>query len=455
MLTDLQRQYEARGATLVYGHGDPIEILSRFVDRGWDIVATADPASRYGHDRDNTAAQQCDVTFIDGDGLVRNADDPREGWSDHVETWLTDDLLTWSPAAVDLPTVSMSITPDRVSAAYDVTPAKTTAPTGGREPALSRLEQFTATISTYLGRISAPSDAATGTSRLSPYLRFGCVSVREVYQYVTEHATDASAVALFVSRLFWNRHYNQKLVDWPGWTKRAVNPVLEGFHADTYDPELVAAWKHGKTGYPMVDASMRCLEQTGWLNFRMRAMRAPVFCDLMQQPWRIGADWFYSHLIDADPAINYTQFQTQAGVVGVNMERVYNPRKLVRDTDPDGKFITKWVPELESLPIEFLDQPEKTPLAIQAECEISIGDDYPYPVIEYEAARERIYKKIDRVRDRAKRALRDPVIARRASLSRRGGTGGSDTDTDTEAGSDRAEDPADTVTSQASLDDFN
>ena len=86
-----------------------------------------------------------------------------------------------------------------------------------------------------------------------------------------------------------------------------MNPELEGFNRDNHDPELVATWKEGQTGYPMVDAAMRCLRETGWINFRMRAMAASACFQLLQQPWQIGADWYHYHLIDSDAAINYTQ----------------------------------------------------------------------------------------------------------------------------------------------------
>jgi len=269
-----------------------------------------------------------------------------------------------------------------------------------------------------------------------------------VYQAIDSDVTDTRAKELFVSRLFWNRHYNQKLADWPGWMDTAVNPVLEDFHADTHDPELVTAWKHGNTGYPMVDASMRCLTHTGWLNFRMRAMCASFLCDLLQQPWKIGADWFYYHLLDADPAINYTQFQIQAGVDGTNMMRVYNPRKQVTDNDPDGEFITKWVPELVDLPGEHLARPEKTPIHVQNESGVSIDEDYPRPIVEYETARANILDKFRAVRPQAKQALDHPEVARRVSITHQ----------NTVENAKPATKPSDTshdTTTQSSLGQFN
>lgn len=421
-LTDLNSQYNNHNGHLTYAHGNPIKILSTLHDNGWDIVATADPTGRYGWKRDNTAADTCDVKFIDADGLIRNTTHTRDNWSDHITDWYHAPQHTPTLNTTNIATDNSTVSIKEIESTYAITPEKTAVPTGGTTAGETRLKQFTRNLTNYPDNISAPIDAETGTSRLSPYLRFGCLSVREVYQYVNEHGIDGAGKDMFFSRLYWNRHYNQKLEDWHGWMDTAVNPVMEDFHKDTYDEQLVNAWKHGQTGYPMVDASMRCLKQTGWLNFRMRAMCASFLCDLLQQPWKIGADWFYYHLIDADPAINYTQFQNQAGVVGVNMMRVYNPQKQVQDNDPHGEFISKWVPELAPLPVAHLDTPSKTPVHIQKETGVSIGDDYPYPIVEYEHARKQGLDKLARVQDEAANALQHPEVARRASLARTGQT---------------------------------
>jgi len=417
-LRSLDRLYGAAGGSLGYAHGDPVTVLSRFADAGWDVLATADPTARHGLARDDAAARACDVTFVDGDGLVRDQEWPRRGWSDHVEAWFEADTAEWSPADVGLVSLPASVSIADVVSAYDVDADKSKVPPGGRREALERLRTFVDRIGSYPGSISAPAAARTGTSQLSPYLRFGSLSVRECYQHVTANAPECAGREMFVSRLYWNRHYHQKLEDWPGWTTEAVNPVMAGFRADTHDPELVDAWKRGETGFPMVDASMRCLVQTGWLNFRMRAMCASVFADLLQQPWTIGADFYHYHLVDSDPAINYTQWQSQAGTVGTDLMRIYNPIKQVRDNDPDGTFLRRYVPELAGLPDEHLARPEKTPVHVQHDCGVVIGETYPYPVVEYEAARERAVSRYETVRDEARTALQDREIARRASLSR-------------------------------------
>jgi deoxyribodipyrimidine photo-lyase len=151
----------------------------------------------------------------------------------------------------------------------------------------------------------------------------------------------------------------------------------------------------------------------------MRAMCASVFADLLQQPWWIGADFYHYHLVDSDPAINYTQWQSQAGTVGTDLMRIYNPIKQVRDNDPEGTFIKRYVPELRPLAVEHLDRPEKTPVHVQEASGVVVGDDYPYPVVEYEAARRRAIEKYERLKPDALAALEEPEIARRASLSSR------------------------------------
>ncbi|SNR23107.1 FAD-binding domain-containing protein [Halorubrum vacuolatum] len=419
-LADLDRAYTAYDGSLTFLSGSPIDLLSQFSGLGWDIVAGAEPTGRYGLRRDDAAADRLDVRFIADDGLVRDAADTRDGWSETVERWFERDVRRVDPDGFDVTDIDTGVSIAVVEGRYDLTPTKRSVPAGGRRAGLERLHAFIDRLPEYLGNVSSPTDAWEGTSRLSPYLRFGCLSIREVYQTVREDAPSCRGREAFISRLYWNRHYTQKLADWSGWMDTAVNPAMEGFREEERDAALIEAWKRGETGYPMVDASMRCLAETGWLNFRMRAMCASFLCDLLGQPWRIGADWFYYHLIDADPAINYSQFQTQVGMVGVNMRRIYNPRKQVRENDPDGSFVRTWVPELTPLPTRYLERPERTPIHVQESCGIEIGEDYPYPVVAYETARTRAMEAFDAIEPAAKRALADPEVRRRASLSRRG-----------------------------------
>ena len=423
-LVDLSDRYDTASggrARLTYAHGDPTAVLAAAVDDGWTVFAAQGPTGRYGLERD-AAAADLGVRFVSGDGLRRGVERPRDGWSDHVEAWFEADQHRPSLEGTALTDLDTGVSVEGIEAEYDTDPSKSPVLEGGTTAARETLRSFVERMAEYPGSISSPLDAREGCSGLSPYLTFGCLSTRQVYQYVHEHAPSGRGRDMFVSRLFWNRHYHQKLEDWPGWLDTAVNPELEGFNRDTYDPALVAAWKAGRTGYPMIDAAMRCLEATGWLNFRMRAMAASGYFHLLQQPWRIGADWYHHHLIDSDAAINYTQWQSQAGLIGKPSLRLYNPRKQVRDQDPDGEWIRRWVPELTGLPPEHLPRPELTPPAVQADCGVVIGDgpdaDYPRPVVEYEAAKERFWRRYEGPKAAAAARLADEEVARRASFSR-------------------------------------
>ncbi|ADJ16669.1 deoxyribodipyrimidine photolyase [Halalkalicoccus jeotgali B3] len=168
---------------------------------------------------------------------------------------------------------------------------------------------------------------------------------------------------------------------------------------------------------------MRALTETGFLNFRMRAMVASFFSYILKQWWRIGADFMYYHLIDADPAINYAQWQMQCGLVGCHPNRIYNPRKQVRENDPAGEFIREYVPELQNLSTTFLERPEKTPLHVQEQSGVTIGDTsdavYPYPIVDFEREATLAREQFNDRADAAREALQDPDVRRRASLSRK------------------------------------
>jgi deoxyribodipyrimidine photo-lyase len=425
-LAELATAYQRRGGDLAYRHGDPRDVLAELVTTdGVDrVYLNAGPTTGYARDRDDEIVARDAVRTFDDDAIVRTGDS-REGWQDQAERYFEADQR--DPPSTVGNEIERTTDIERIAQRYDIVPEKDRQYRGGCARGRERLVEFTANIGDYVGGISAPDEAERRTSHLSAYIKFGCLSLREIYQYVRANAT-GRGVEMFQSRLFWNRHFTQKLADDSAATRRAANPVFRGMNRDTHDPDLVDAWKRGQTGFPLVDASMRALRETGWLNFRMRAMCASFFTYILRCWWKSGADWFYRHLIDADPAINYQQWQMQSGLVGVHPLRIYNPRKQVRENDPEGAFIRRYVPELADLPAAFLDDPSQTPLSVQDEHGIDIGEEYPYPVVDFDKRRTEARETWARLDERATEALKDPNIRRRVSLSQ--GGDGRETQTD-------------------------
>jgi deoxyribodipyrimidine photo-lyase len=425
-LLDLRRQYRDLGTDLLLLQGDPRERLRALLDGPVDEVHyNRHPTARHGRQVADTVREWPETVAHADDGIRYGPRDPdgtvrtdtREGWDTQAEAYFEADPHP-RPESLAGHGVEGDTTVEAVEAEFGVDPDKREVPEGGTVAGNERLSAFVEGIQAYPGSVAPPAAAEDGCSRLSPYLAFGALSPRQVYGRLQAAAPDCRGREMLVSRLYWNRHYHQKLADWPGWTTRSVNPVFRGLFRERHDPDLDRAWREGETGFPLVDAAMRALRQTGYINFRLRALVSTFYVYVLKQWWRRGADYMYEQLIDADAAINYTQWQSQCNLTGVHPVRVYDPAKQIREYDPDGEYIRRYVPELADLPDEHLPRPERAPESVQADCGVDVGTDYPYPVVEYDHEAAQARELYADLADRAREAIRPGSRAwRRASLS--------------------------------------
>ena len=235
-----------------------------------------------------------------------------------------------------------------------------------------------------------------GTSTLSPYLRFGMVSARQAavtgILAIQSSRNDTSRLGAqtWLNELIWREFFISILAYYPHVLKGSFRPEYNNIPWCNDEPAFTA-WKSGQTGYPIVDAAMRQLKQTGWMHNRARMIVASFLVKDLLIDWRWGQSWFMENLIDGDPAANNGGWQWSAGT-GTDAApyfRIFNPVLQGKKFDPQGKYVRRWVPELTSIPQKFIHAPWEMPEQYQTQIGFRLGIDFPHPIVDHSLARER------------------------------------------------------------------
>ncbi len=269
----------------------------------------------------------------------------------------------------------------------------------GEINAKSLLNDFlTFKVENYLSNISYPEKSKYYSSLLSPYISWGNISIRQIYQECNKRKgviSNKKSLSQYMARLKWHCHFIQNLETNPDIEFSNLNSSYDNIRVKK-NKNYIKAWKNGKTGYPLIDAAMICLMKTGHLNFRLRSTLVSFLTHHLWQPWQVGSGYLARLFIDYEPGIHFSQFQMQAGTIGIHTIRVYNPVKQSKEKDPDAVFIKKWLPQLSSLPVKLAHEPWKMTQMEEVLYDFNLKKDYTQRIIDHELtatqAREKLWQ---------------------------------------------------------------
>ena len=412
-LMALRAALQARGSDLVVRRGSAVAVLEalRRETSAAHLVSHEETGNAWTYARDRQVAGWARAQGVVWEelpqcGVVRRLAD-RDTWARHRNAFVARDALS---APETLPPVRLVSDPlPRDMGLGDACPDRQQ---GGRPEAEAALHSFlNRRGQSYRKDMSSPLEGATSCSRLSPHLALGTLSVREVAQATAARqravraagARDGWAGSLksFQSRLAWRDHFMQKLEDEPALEWRCLHRAHDGLRPVPPDAERLERWQKGDTGLPFVDACMRSLQATGWLNFRMRSMVMAVASYHLWLPWQITGKHLARVFTDYEPGIHWSQCQMQSGTTGINTLRIYNPVKQGRDQDPTGAFTRRWCPELSDVPDALLQEPWRWEGTLR----------YPTPIVDVKAAAQAAKQAVwavrqgDGFRDEAQRVV--------------------------------------------------
>ena len=400
-LGDLDSSLRDRGSRLVVRHGPAERELALLVEElgAAEVHFTADvtPFARSRGEATDRALAGTDVelhahpglTVVDDPGEVRTQKGkPQTVFTPYYRAWLHRLRREVLEAPGSMPALPEGLAEGRLPSLESlglVQEVEDPLP-GGERAGRERMAAF---LRDDVTEYSANHDALgeQRTSRLSPYLRFGCVSPREL----EDRLPDGEGPEAFRRQLAWRDFYQQVILHHPGNAFHEHQERYRGQIDWRRDEDGFQAWTEGRTGFPLVDAGMRQLRREGWMHNRARLVTGSFLTKYLGVDWREGERWFMRLLIDGDEANNNGNWQWIASV-GTDpqpaFKRIYNPALHMERFDPDGSYVRRYVPELRDVPDEHLREPWEMPDGLQSEVGCVIGEDYPEPIVDRREARE-------------------------------------------------------------------
>ncbi len=401
----LDRDLRRLGSRLIIRQGDPVKSLAALVlESGATAVFAEEDISPYARERDARVRAAVPLLMTAGltvhppDLVLKQNGQPYTVYTPFGKAWkmlprpVHTDLLE-KPASLKTPAGLPTLSVPREPILSTQIPF-----VAGEEEAIYRLERFTSAgeqmIHDYDEKRNRPD--VNGTSALSPYIRFGMLSLRQAV-VAADKAIELSpdldsrrGAETWLNELIWREFYFSILYHFPRVRQGSFRPQYDAIDWQN-DPEMFEAWCQGRTGYPIVDAAMRQLLQSGWMHNRARMIVASFLVKDLLIDWRWGERWFMQHLLDGDPASNNGGWQWTAGT-GTDAApyfRVFNPVLQSKKFDPYGEYIRHWLPEMSGVSDKYVHEPWRMSDDNQLGARCQLGRDYPWPIVDHAAARKR------------------------------------------------------------------